>query len=111
MCVLLGYGADAICPYMIMEATKNLRSDGVLSDKLNDKEVFGVNSAIFFFDLLVNIQVIDRFFFFRTMSELWRMVSPKSWPKWAYPLYNLTRELRSLRPLDSLPRLSINASG
>lgn len=47
MCVLLGYGADAICPYMIMEATKHLRSDGVLSDKLNDKEVFGVNSAIF----------------------------------------------------------------
>jgi hypothetical protein len=47
MCVLLGYGADAICPYMIMEATKNLRSDGVLSDKLNDKEVFGVNSPFF----------------------------------------------------------------
>jgi hypothetical protein len=43
MCVLLGYGADAICPYMIMEATRSLRSEGILNDKLNDKEIFNVN--------------------------------------------------------------------
>jgi hypothetical protein len=38
MCVLLGFGADAICPYLIMEATRRLRCEGVLNnDKLNDK--------------------------------------------------------------------------
>ncbi len=49
MCVLLGFGADAICPYLIMEATRRLRCEGVLNDKLNDNQVFDVSENNFVF--------------------------------------------------------------
>lgn len=49
MCVLLGFGADAICPYLIMEATRRLRCEGVLNDKLNDKQVFDVSEIFLIF--------------------------------------------------------------
>lgn len=38
MCVLLGYGADAICPYLVFETMAALREEGLLS--LTDDEVF-----------------------------------------------------------------------
>jgi glutamate synthase (NADPH/NADH) len=49
MCVLLGFGTDAICPYLIMEATRRLRCEGVLNDKLNDKQVFDVSEIFYLF--------------------------------------------------------------
>lgn len=42
MCVLLGYGADAICPYLVFEMAKSLREEGVLSETFTDKMVFEV---------------------------------------------------------------------
>lgn len=42
MCVLLGYGADAICPYLIFDAARQLRTEGILNEKFNDKEIFRV---------------------------------------------------------------------
>lgn len=38
MCVLLGYGADAICPYLVYETMAALRAEGLLS--LTDEEVY-----------------------------------------------------------------------
>lgn len=38
MCVLLGYGADAICPYLVFETMAALREEGLL--RLADDEVF-----------------------------------------------------------------------
>lgn len=43
MCVLLGYGADAICPYLVLEMAKSLREEGVLDETFTDKIVFEVS--------------------------------------------------------------------
>ncbi|XP_023287583.1 putative glutamate synthase [NADPH] isoform X4 [Orussus abietinus] len=40
MCVLLSYGADAICPYLVFETAMNLRADGVLDQSLTDEIMF-----------------------------------------------------------------------
>lgn len=40
MCVLLGYGADAICPYLVFELAATLRSEGVLDADLTDDVLF-----------------------------------------------------------------------
>ncbi|XP_022241836.1 putative glutamate synthase [NADPH] [Limulus polyphemus] len=40
MCVLLGYGADAICPYLVFEIMKELREEGLLDPPLSDDEIF-----------------------------------------------------------------------
>lgn len=40
ICVLLGYGADAICPYLVFELAKSLRDDGVLDPSLTDDDIF-----------------------------------------------------------------------
>lgn len=40
ICVLLGYGADAICPYLVFELAKSLRDDGVLDAALSDEDIF-----------------------------------------------------------------------
>lgn len=50
MCVLLGYGADAICPYLIFDAARRLRAEGVLNEKYNDKEIFRVKINLILFD-------------------------------------------------------------
>ena len=42
MCVLLGYGADAICPYMVFEAAHRLRQEGVLAEHFTDEEILKV---------------------------------------------------------------------
>ena len=42
MCVLLGYGADAICPYMVFDTMTKLRREGVLEDTFTDQEIYKV---------------------------------------------------------------------
>lgn len=40
VCVLLGYGADAICPYLALELASSLRDQGVLDCNLTDEVIF-----------------------------------------------------------------------
>ncbi|KAF4516910.1 hypothetical protein B566_EDAN007998 [Ephemera danica] len=40
ICVLLGYGADAICPYLVFETMRNLRAEGVLDASLTDQTMY-----------------------------------------------------------------------
>ncbi|GAB0093859.1 glutamate synthase [Sergentomyia squamirostris] len=40
ICVLLGYGADAICPYLVFEMAAALREDGVLARDLSDNLIY-----------------------------------------------------------------------
>ncbi|KAL7287833.1 hypothetical protein TKK_0017905 [Trichogramma kaykai] len=40
ICVLLGYGADAICPYLVFEMARNLRIDHVLDKSKTDEAIF-----------------------------------------------------------------------
>lgn len=40
ICVLLGYGADAICPYLVFELARGLRDDGVLDRNLSDDDIW-----------------------------------------------------------------------
>lgn len=42
ICVLLGYGADGICPYLVFEMARDLRDDGVVDDTFNDNVIFQV---------------------------------------------------------------------
>lgn len=47
-CVLLGYGADAICPYMVYESCYRLRSMGLIEKELTDDSVrkFRMNYSV-----------------------------------------------------------------
>lgn len=40
MCVLLGYGADAICPYLVYESMAELQGEGVISESLTEDMIF-----------------------------------------------------------------------
>ncbi|CAL4100267.1 unnamed protein product [Meganyctiphanes norvegica] len=40
MCVLLGYGADAICPYLVFETMTALKNEGVLDASISEKDIF-----------------------------------------------------------------------
>jgi glutamate synthase (NADPH/NADH) len=40
ICVLLGYGADGICPYLVFELARGLRDDGVLDMTLSDDDIW-----------------------------------------------------------------------
>lgn len=40
VCVMLGYGADAICPYLVFEMAAFLRDDGVLDANLSDNSIY-----------------------------------------------------------------------
>lgn len=40
LCTLLGYGADAICPYVVFETMTKLRNQRLLEAELNDAEIF-----------------------------------------------------------------------
>nr|XP_034824932.1 glutamate synthase [NADH], amyloplastic isoform X1 [Maniola hyperantus] len=40
MCVLLGYGADAICPYLAFELAFALRNDNLIDPNLTDDEIY-----------------------------------------------------------------------
>ena len=43
MCVLLGYGADAICPYLVFEMVRSLREEGVFDPSLTDQILYTVS--------------------------------------------------------------------
>ncbi|CAG0889586.1 unnamed protein product [Darwinula stevensoni] len=45
MCVLIGYGCDAICPYLVLETMFQLRKEGVIDRYLKDFDVFGNYAA------------------------------------------------------------------
>nr|NVI74085.1 putative glutamate synthase 1 [Cucujiformia] len=40
ICVLLGYGADAICPYLALELASSLRDQGILDTSLTDESIY-----------------------------------------------------------------------
>lgn len=40
MCVLLGYGADVICPYLVFELAMSLRDDNILSPSISDDDIY-----------------------------------------------------------------------
>ncbi|XP_041976637.1 glutamate synthase [NADH], amyloplastic isoform X2 [Aricia agestis] len=40
MCVLLGYGADAICPYLAFELAFALRADHLIDNTLTDEDIY-----------------------------------------------------------------------
>lgn len=40
VCVLLGYGADALCPYLAFELAVALRDEGVLSHTTTDEQIY-----------------------------------------------------------------------
>lgn len=40
MCVLLGYGADAICPYLVFESMVELQGEGIISESLTEDMIF-----------------------------------------------------------------------
>ena len=40
MCVLLGYGVDAVCPYMVFEIAHLLRIEGLIGAELTDAVVY-----------------------------------------------------------------------
>ena len=42
ICVLLGYGADGICPYLVFEMAKNLRADFVFDQSFTDELIYKV---------------------------------------------------------------------
>lgn len=48
MCVLLGYGADAICPYLVFETMNTLKAEGVISSSFTEKDIFEVSCGKFF---------------------------------------------------------------
>uniref|UniRef100_A0A4D5R9J1 Glutamate synthase n=1 Tax=Scolopendra viridis TaxID=118503 RepID=A0A4D5R9J1_SCOVI len=40
ICVLLGYGADAICPYLVFETIQGLRDEGLVTPPLTNDEIY-----------------------------------------------------------------------
>jgi glutamate synthase (NADPH/NADH) len=40
LCLLLGYGADAICPYLVFETVRNLNSQGMLNTDFDNDQIF-----------------------------------------------------------------------
>nr|NVI74135.1 putative glutamate synthase 1 [Cucujiformia] len=40
ICVMLGYGADAICPYLALELASSLRDQGILDTSLSDEAIY-----------------------------------------------------------------------
>jgi glutamate synthase (NADPH/NADH) len=43
MCVLLGYGADAVCPYLVFEISQALRNESVLDASFTDDVLYKVS--------------------------------------------------------------------
>ncbi|XP_076444401.1 uncharacterized protein LOC143282637 [Babylonia areolata] len=40
MCLLLGYGADAICPFLVLQMVRRLRDKGLLDPPLSNEEIY-----------------------------------------------------------------------
>ncbi|CAG8497102.1 530_t:CDS:2 [Paraglomus occultum] len=52
ICVLLGYGADAICPYLVLEAVMKLKRENAIKDDLPVEKIIsnykkGINNGIY----------------------------------------------------------------
>ena len=45
MCVLLGFGVDAICPYMVFEIAHMLRTQRIIDQDITDTIVYENYSA------------------------------------------------------------------
>ncbi|XP_018022904.1 glutamate synthase [NADH] isoform X2 [Hyalella azteca] len=45
ICLLVGYGADAVCPYLVFETMASLREEGVLPQDLDDHTIYKNYSA------------------------------------------------------------------
>ena len=39
-CTLLGFGADAICPYLTFELLRRLRTQGLIDENLSDRSIY-----------------------------------------------------------------------
>lgn len=39
-CTLLGFGADAICPYLTFELLRRVRKQGVIGEELTDRVIY-----------------------------------------------------------------------
>lgn len=61
MCVLLGYGADAICPYLVFEMARNLREEGVLDQSFNDEIMYKVRLFFVALDFLLFFPLFVRY--------------------------------------------------
>lgn len=44
VCVALGYGADALCPYLVFELAAGLRDEGILQAGLTDHQIYAAFS-------------------------------------------------------------------
>lgn len=72
ICVILGYGADAICPYLAFELAGALRDEGVLDQSITDQQIYAsyaevsctqcqygtfceLHSEVFWFFVLISI--------------------------------------------------------
>jgi glutamate synthase (NADH) len=40
LCLLLGYGSDAICPYLVFETVRNLNAQGLLNTTFSNEQIF-----------------------------------------------------------------------
>lgn len=40
LCLLLGFGADAICPYLVFETIRNLNAQGMLNSEFDNEQIF-----------------------------------------------------------------------
>lgn len=46
ICVILGYGADAICPYLAFELAGALRDEGVLDQSITDQQIYSAYATV-----------------------------------------------------------------
>lgn len=46
VCVILGYGADAICPYLTFELAGALRDEGVLDQSITDQQIYSAYAQV-----------------------------------------------------------------
>jgi glutamate synthase (NADPH/NADH) large chain len=75
-CLLIGYGADAVNPYLALYALRQARLDGKLTDDWDDDRIVA------------------------RIDPAWRTACSRSWPRWGFRRCKATRVLRSLKRLD-----------
>lgn len=46
ICVILGYGADAICPYLAFELAGALRDEGVIDQSFSDQQIYSAYATV-----------------------------------------------------------------
>lgn len=62
VCVILGYGADAICPYLAFELAGDLRDEGIIDQTINDQQIYSAYAQVSTYILIglmnLNIQFL-----------------------------------------------------